>query len=1298
MKKLSLLLFAICMSGASVFAGLNPFVYDLSTSWNQDTKVLNVQFKLNAEPNFDSNKGGRGVQIYLVDASNNEYYIKGPSQSELQAQSRNGGSSTGTLLHPPYSYNFNIDLSSGMTVDATPKNIPMNQPLRVAVVVSGISSSNRQPEASTLWQGYDRLYSVHGITIDTVKTSPTFGRVFATEGKTHTNSNYISKDKGVGVYKFNPGVKYEANWNGGTNSDPIRVRLSEDGRLFVCSFKSNAPNDVWEINKTTGAWSSFVSRHSSYGDVIGMDTKGKGNDLKVLLCYLNKTNPSLDIYEYSQKDQSLTYLTRQNITTEEKTYLMENWTVSIAYGNQDNDIWLSYEHNYQEPSQLKNVRKINGNWTSTKYDPVLENTSSGSNTTGGAAGILVHGNLLVKAAVRSSDNKTFLHFWTISTDNTTGKAVLTKKYDPLQIFVPLSNGGYCVWINDMAIDHVNNIYMSTAWYARLNVAALPYTGSDRLETRNTFEYSTPVPNILATDLCCTPHEKQAKYIFSFNVNTKPEGAEIRFYTTEAAMLADTKDNEAYIKYNNHDKCAYYYRFPTGACKQGTMSVELGILGHPANEKNLSTDMKLPAGKLYWNVYLKTRKSNAFAPIYIQPLTDANDVRTHYRLHATVDNNPDNDGFGHIYAIDYKLVKTDATMKDNLCKLMRYTIGDAGVDDNSDAIESSTRYALIDILSTDEMVQPRRPAVAPDGMVYLTDYGDYKYNGVDFTSKGTGPNEFIDGGIWVFNPNDPYKDAGKTAAKLSRFYEEDETVSDAYFYHDGSNLKLYKTNTYEEYSHHGQDNSKPNDNYQASAWQKNGYRIYTMGYNQDGTIKHSAKLTDGPVTAFIMQDGTGKVGGDANGSISMRVTENGVWFCQNRKGTYTDKNKPDNRENVAIMFYNNSGQRTFQSHIFDNGILSQSTTAIMQSTPGAGMTISPDERYLYVVNHECNILRFTINGTTTPTLNSAVKYVNRAKFNDPNEPNEGISTLNFDYAGNLIATVDQDYPCDASEKSRIVIFTVPYPDRDNARSIPASKSQREIPERLAYTEAKDITETTIAKKPALVDFYRPMPNTSYSTICLPFDLDITSLPENNPYKQADVRAFESAEVSEVGGEKMLFLNFSAAPVTSLLANTPYIIKPSVRVPGIVELPAKNWVANINQLTPGSDYDNFDVDNDGQDDNSITFTGVIPKQDIVVEPGKTLILVAENRLAEMEPDAGKTIDSKPAGEILGFRGYFTLGAPLPQGVQAIIRNKDNTLTGLVDVNGQKINIQKYLREGRIFIRVNDTLYTIDGQKVL
>jgi hypothetical protein len=295
-------------------------------------------------------------------------------------------------------------------------------------------------------------------------------------------------------------------------------------------------------------------------------------------------------------------------------------------------------------------------------------------------------------------------------------------------------------------------------------------------------------------------------------------------------------------------------------------------------------------------------------------------------------------------------------------------------------------------------------------------------------------------------------------------------------------------------------------------------------------------------------------------------------------------------------------------------------------------------------------------------------------------------MNFDYAGNLVITRDEDYPAYIDESTQIVVFTMPY-NRDNARSIPASKAQREIPERLSYAEDEENTLATIAKTPTLVDLFRPMPNTSYSTICLPFALDISTLEDGHPYKTADIRAFVGAELSDaVGGEKILYLNFSADPVTSLSANTPYIIQPSVRIPNLVQLPATHWSTDA---TPSTLYASFG------DNNSITFTGVIPKQKIEVHPGKTLLLVAENRLAEMVPD--KTVGGQPVGEILGFRGYFTLKNALPQGMQAILRNKDNTVTGLVDINGKKVNINKYLREGRVYIRVGDTLYSIDGQKV-
>ena len=519
--------------------------------------------------------------------------------------------------------------------------------------------------------------------------------------------------------------------------------------------------------------------------------------------------------------------------------------------------------------------------------------------------------------------------------------------------------------------------------------------------------------------------------------------------------------------------------------------------------------------------------------------------------------------------------------------------------------------------------------------------------------------------------DPVLNKGKTeVTDMPRFYKNAETTSGVCFYGEGENLKLYKTNTYEEITFH------PNDYRTNSAYQTNGYRIYKIG-NPDGTIKHQigdSPNPDGTITHAISPLG------DSNGSISIAATKQGVWLCQHRSGTYSN-GKNDGEDAVALMFYNNQGDRTFESYTayVDGQKLSTSNTAIMQSTPGAGMTVSKDEERLYVVNHEGNILEFEIgDDPAAMTLSLMSTFVNTTSY-------KTISTMNFDYAGNLVVTTDQSYPANASEKTQIVVFTLPY-NRDNARTIPASKSQREIPERLSYAEDQTNTLATIAKTPTLVDLFRPMPNTSYSTICLPFALDISTLEDGHPYKTADIRAFKGAELSDaVGGEKILYLNFSTDPVTSLSANTPYIIQPSVRIPNLVQLPATHWSTDAAPSGPYAFGNN----------NSITFTGVIPKQDIVVQEGKTLLLVAENRLAEMAPD--KTVEGQPVGEILGFRGYFTLGAPLPKGMQAVLRNKDNTVTGLVDINGKKVNINKYLREGRVYIRVGDSSYTVDGQLV-
>lgn len=80
MKKLLFILSAILVSvmgygdnDDSAPYTLNPYAYDLSSSWDNTTKKLTVNFKLNAAPNLknEDNPGyaePRGIQIYAVDS------------------------------------------------------------------------------------------------------------------------------------------------------------------------------------------------------------------------------------------------------------------------------------------------------------------------------------------------------------------------------------------------------------------------------------------------------------------------------------------------------------------------------------------------------------------------------------------------------------------------------------------------------------------------------------------------------------------------------------------------------------------------------------------------------------------------------------------------------------------------------------------------------------------------------------------------------------------------------------------------------------------------------------------------------------------------------------------------------------------------------------------------------------------------------------------------------------------------------------------------------------------------------
>lgn len=219
----------------------------------------------------------------------------------------------------------------------------------------------------------------------------------------------------------------------------------------------------------------------------------------------------------------------------------------------------------------------------------------------------------------------------------------------------------------------------------------------------------------------------------------------------------------------------------------------------------------------------------------------------------------------------------------------------------------------------------------------------------------------------------------------------------------------------------------------------------------------------------------------------------------------------------------------------------------------------------------------------------------------------------------------------------------------------------------------------------ISLYRPMQADMFNTICLPFNLNLETLSDGHPLKGAELKAFTGATLSDTdSGEKILNLNFEDVNSNTLTAYTPYLIEPMADISGAIN------IDNITFVASGTTTVTQPITN--VNNNSITFKGIVPSQTVTPKEvdGKslTMMLVSDNRLAMMTEE----------GTMPGFRGYFEFLSTPPQGMQARISTSKNTTTDTeVVIDGQKVNIEKFLREGRVYIRVGEALYTLDGQKV-
>ena len=261
MKKLLTFFFIVSFSVSLFASDLNPFAYNLKSEYNPNTLTLTVNFSLNAPATY--------MKLAISDGTRDVW----------TKEYKGGNYASGKV--PKTDYQEVIDVS----------DLPAGVDLTWRVDVKGAAVST-----PTFVKNDVRLYAPTSVDIDNNPENANFGTVFCVEGlngayQTSGYTGYISYEDGAGLYLlnadgsarkmpyqtervrygYNGGVVNQPNrtrpffGNNGTNDlkgyHAYRVRVSDDGRIFITAFSTNG-HVLWEAKKecfsatTQAEWSA----------------------------------------------------------------------------------------------------------------------------------------------------------------------------------------------------------------------------------------------------------------------------------------------------------------------------------------------------------------------------------------------------------------------------------------------------------------------------------------------------------------------------------------------------------------------------------------------------------------------------------------------------------------------------------------------------------------------------------------------------------------------------------------------------------------------------------------------------------------------------------------------------------------------------------------------------------------------------------------------------------------------------------------------------------------------------------
>ena len=461
MKKLTLFLVAMLFSALS-FAALNPYAYGLKSTF--DGTTLTANYSLNAD--------ATGVSVVILDGA-----------EEVKTVTCNDKISKGSH-----------------SVDISTLGLPTGKSLTWKVVVNGTSVTKPTQHS----QSYS-FWGPRGLAIDKDPESEHFGRILVTESYHPVKdlANYVSSEKGAGIYVFGPDFTTNGNVeNGGldftnvlaakTGFMPWRVKISEDGRIFVSSLDKNGVV-VWEVSKDLKTWTPVISGTNNNTDYniydadgdffaglnVAMDVQGSGENLKLLLYSANKTGIAISQAGYRLDEYALG--TATTFTGKPKNIIIGG---DFGYVHTDVDFIYDGEGGYW----------FGGSRGGSDGTPSLvhinsegvEDLRDETATYYGGGGVLIHKGLLFKGKARSSSSNGKFGIYTIGKKD--GKTTLTQKWEVISTGLGRNH-------NQFAVDFAENLYVIGNSQEKIQAYALPYSGT--VETPCASKYAFEVEEVVA---------------------------------------------------------------------------------------------------------------------------------------------------------------------------------------------------------------------------------------------------------------------------------------------------------------------------------------------------------------------------------------------------------------------------------------------------------------------------------------------------------------------------------------------------------------------------------------------------------------------------------------------------------------------------------------------------------------------------------------------------------------------------------------------------------------------------------